>query len=607
MQRTVKRIYKEERKETMAAVQNTEWSLDVYYQGYDDPAFAKDFAMMEEKAAALEPALTTAKAQEEVQGLVTVLTALEEYEKVASKVGEYIMLRSTVNTTDAQTLDNLAKFEKINASTAKVNASMEKYMAGVSDLEACIKADPMLTEYAFLLRNNKENAKHQFSDEMEAMITKMNLSGGAAWSRLFDYLTSTVKAEYEGKELTLPAVRNLAGDADASVRKNAYEAELACYNKIEGSIAYALNNIKSQVNMLSKERGFESALDMTLQQSHMKKETLDAMLGAMQEYLPKFHEYLRAKAKYLGHEGALPWYDMLAPLGKTEKKYTLEETKKCLIDSFSEFSKDMADMMEQAFDEAWIDFYPREGKVGGAFCASVSHAHQSRILMNFNGTFDAVDTLAHELGHAYHSTQIFSHRPLNTSYPMQVAETASTFNETHITRNAIAKASGDEKLALLDSFLTNTTQTICDIYSRFLFEDAVFNACEDSFLMPDALKEMMLDAQKKAYGNGLDHNFLHPYMWTCKGHYYSESLSYYNFPYAFGSMFAMGLYTQYEKEGASFVPKYNELLHATSVKSIEDTAAMVGVDITDKDFWRASLASFAEMIDEFVEIVNTTK
>ena len=544
---------------------NTEWSLEVYYKGYEDPAFAEDFELLQKNAQALETALGQAREQDDVQGLVTVLEAKEAYAKVLFKLNEYLGLRNSVDTTDGKTLDYIGRLDKINASTAKAQSAMDKYIAGVADLEACIAAHPLLTEYAFLLRNTKKNAVHLFSDEMEAMISRMNLSGGNAWSRLFDYLTSTLKVDYDGEQITLPAVRNLANDPDGAVRKKAYEAELASYAKIEGSIAYALNNIKSQVRMLAQERGYGSALTMTLDQSDMKRETLDAMFGAMQEYLPAFHKYMRAKAEYLGYHNGLPWFEMLAPLGRNDKKYTLEEAKQCLLDSFGQFSKDMADMMERAFDEEWIDFYPREGKVGGAFCCEVSHAGQSRILTNFNGSFDAVDTLAHELGHAYHGTQTCSHRILNRDYPMQVAETASTFNETHITCLAIAKATGEEKLALLDNILMNTTQVICDIYSRFLFEDSVFNACEDRFLMPEDLKAMMLDAQKKAYGDGLDPEYMHPYMWACKGHYYSEALSYYNFPYAFGAMLAMGLYSMYLKEGEAFLPKYNKFLHATTV------------------------------------------
>ena len=381
---------------------NTEWSLEVYYKGYEDPAFAEDFELLQKNAQALETALGQAREQDDVQGLVTVLEAKEAYAKVLFKLNEYLGLRNSVDTTDGKTLDYIGRLDKINASTAKAQSAMDKYIAGVADLEACIAAHPLLTEYAFLLRNTKKKAVHLFSDEMEAMISRMNLSGGNAWSRLFDYLTSTLKVDYDGEQITLPAVRNLANDPDGAVRKKAYEAELASYAKIEGSIAYALNNIKSQVRMLAQERGYDSALTMTLDQSNMKRETLDAMFGAMQEYLPVFHKYMRAKAEYLGYHNGLPWFEMLAPLGRNDKKYTLEEAKQCLLDSFGQFSKDMADMMERAFDEEWIDFYPREGKVGGAFCCEVSHAGQSRILTNFNGSFDAVDTLAHELGHAYH-------------------------------------------------------------------------------------------------------------------------------------------------------------------------------------------------------------
>lgn len=588
----------------MVISMNTEWSLDVFYKGYDDPAFEEDLMLLDEKAAGLETSLKKARTQNDKEGLVTVLHAMEDYDKVAKKTGEYVFLRQSVDTTDGRTKDYSGRINRIDASTTKAMTAIYKYIAGVEDLEGCIKADPLLSEYAFMLRNIKKSNNHYFSDDVEAMVSKMNLSGGNAWSNMFDYLTSTVKADYDGKELTLPQVRNLAYDADGEVRKKAYNAELACYRKIEGSIAFALNSIKSQVSMLSQERGYESPLAMTLEQSNMKQETLEAMFSAMQEYLPQFHEYLRAKAKYLGYNGGLPWYDMFAPLGKAEKTYTIEEAKECLLESFGALSEDMADMMKCAFEEGWIDFYPHEGKVGGAFCEDVSHTGESRILTNFNGSFDAVDTLAHELGHAYHATQTASHRILNRSYPMQVAETASTFNETHITIRAINKAQGDEKLALLDNFLTNTTQTICDIYSRFLFEDAVFGACSDRFLMPEDLKEIMLDAQKKAYGDGLDSNYLHPYMWVCKGHYYSESLSYYNFPYAFGTMLAMGLYSQYEKEGEAFIPKYNKFLHATSVMSVEDTVAVAGIDVTSKDFWRESLQSFTKLIDEFVSLVE---
>ena len=187
---------------------------------------------------------------------------------------------------------------------------------------------------------------------------------------------------------------------------------------------------------------------------------------------------------------------------------------------------------------------------------------------------------------------------------MPVAETASTFNE--VVANNAARAmteTKEEKINLLESELTDACQIICDIYSRYLFETSVFENRSEGFMNADRLSELMLEAQKKAYGDGLDPDCLHPFMWLCKGHYYSGDLSFYNFPYAFGGLFARGLYAKYRKEGAAFVPVYKELLHATSVNDVEDTAKIAGIDLTDKAFWEAGLASLAEEIDELCALL----
>jgi oligoendopeptidase F len=323
-------------------------------------------------------------------------------------------------------------------------------------------------------------------------------------------------------------------------------------------------------------------------------------MRAIESYLPTLRNYLKKKGELLGHKNGLPWYDLYAPVGKSNgKKYTIEEAKQYLIDCFSSFSPDMSDLMREAFEESWIDFYPRKGKEGGAFCAGMPDSRKSRILTNFDGNFGAVDTLAHELGHAFHNRQIGEERALYKDYPMPVAETASTFNEVHLGKYACANATGEELLNLLDSDLREQTQCIVDIYSRYLFESAVFEQSKSKFLMAGDLKELMLNAQQAAYGDGLDAQYLHPYMWVCKSHYYSEGLSFYNFPYAFGNLFAIGLYALYRKEGASFVPKYKAMLNATPKCSIEDAGAMVGIDLTDEAFWRDSLAQIAAEIEEF--------
>ena len=259
-------------------------------------------------------------------------------------------------------------------------------------------------------------------------------------------------------------------------------------------------------------------------------------------------------------------------------------------------------MVKSAFDDAWIDFYPREGKVGGAFDCGVPSAKQSRVLTNFDGSFSDVVTLAHELGHSFHDRQVFKNSILNQDYSMPVAETASTFNEVLVMSTAIKEAvDKDEKIALIESELMDACQIICDIYSRFRFEAAVFANREAKFMNADALCQLMLEAQKQSYGDGLDHNCMHPYMWVCKGHYYGPT--FYNFPYAFGGLFARGLYAQYLAEGESFVPKYKKLLYTTTVATVEDTAKVADIDLTDKECWRGALQTIADQIDLFCQLV----
>ena len=401
----------------------------------------------------------------------------------------------------------------------------------------------------------------------------------------------------------LSAVRNLAYDPDPQVRQDAYKAELAAYDKIKDSVAFALNSIKLETITDCRLRGYESPLERTLKRSFLSRQTLDAMLGAMEEYLPKFWQYLKVKGKALGHKNGLPWYDLFAPMGNASTKFTTQQARDFLVELFAGFDAELSQMVATAFDNAWIDFYPRDGKAGGAFCAGVECLGESRILTNFDGMFTDVVTLAHELGHAFHNQCIRDHRPLNRDYSMPVAETASTFNECVVMAAAIKEAKDDdERLALIESQLQDAAQIICDIYSRYRFEAMVFANRESQFMDAGTLCGFMTKAQEQSYGDGLDHDQMHPYMWVCKSHYYGPT--FYNFPYAFGGLFARGLYAQYETEGAPFVEKYKRLLHTTTVATAEDTAKVAGIDLTDKRFWRGALQTIADQIDLFCQIVE---
>ena len=578
---------------------NTEWSLKELYTGPDDPSYEKDIARAGEKIKELEAFLKTVEKLSLKEVVERGLTLREEIETLLERPGCYLSLRQSVESENGDIAAQLNRIMRMTADVTPFDTALDKLLAQIPDVDALGEESELVRDYSFYLKEIQKNAAHLLSDDVEEMAAAMNLTGGAAWSRLQAYLTSTVEVDYNGEKVTLSEIRNLAYSPDAAVRKAAYEAELAAYEKIKDPIAFSLNNIKNQVTMLCHKRGYESPIAMTLEQSRMKKETLDALLAAIQEYLPVFRKYLRRKGELLGYTDGLPWYDLFAPLAKSDKTYTIEEARDYLLEVFEKFSPDMSDLMRDAFDNEWIDFYPRKGKVGGAFCAGISQFKQSRILTNYDGSFSSIRTLSHELGHAFHNRQKQNGRILNQSYTMPVAETASTFNEIHLGQAALAEAASEERLSLLEDDLREYTQIVVDIYSRYLFETAVFEQSQSKFLMAEDLKKMMLHAQKEAYGDGLNEQFLHPYMWVNKSHYYRDSLSFYNFPYAFGNLFALGLYAMFKKEGAAFVDKYEAMLAATPCCTIEEAGAMMGIDVTKKAFWEESLAEIAREVEEF--------
>ncbi len=582
---------------------NEVWNLDPIYKGFEDPAFEADMAALKEQVAAIAAFADTLPTVQPLDGLRRGIELQERFSDLVGKLAGYSSLRQAANTLDSAAGSKMGQIMGLYSGVAAPFAAFKDWASKLPDLEKLVAGDEFLRPYTFLFRNMADSNRYMLPGIGEMVMAKLHLSGGDAWSDMQQYLTSTVPVSYRGTTTNLSSIRNLAYDPDPQVRKDAYEAELACYDRIKDAVAYALNSIKLETISDCQLRGYASPLDRTVYHNDMKMETLNAMLEAMDEYAPKFWQYLKTKAKVLGHENGLPWYDLFAPMGSSSTKFTAQDARDYLVNLFAEFDSELSGMVAEAFDNAWIDFYPRSGKAGGAFCAGVECLGESRILTNFDGMFTDVVTLAHELGHAFHNLCIRDHRPLNHDYSMPLAETASTFNECVVMASAIGKAANkDEKIALIESQLQDATQIICDIYSRFRFEKSVFDNREEQFMNADALCSQMLEAQKASYGDGLDHSCLHPYMWVCKSHYYGPT--YYNFPYAFGGLFARGLYARYESEGASFVPKYKKLLYTTPIATAEDVAKVADIDLTDKNFWRSALQTIADQIDLFCQLVE---
>lgn len=522
------------------------------------------------------------------------------------KLASFVELSLSVNTKNEKALKASDILNQNISNMAESSAKIDKWIGEIENIDKLISSSSTLKEYEFFLKEKVEMNKYLLSDKEEGVIAKMQNTGSNAWLKLKDSLIANLKVDIEldgeNKELPLTVVLNMAYDKNKNVRKIAYEAEIKSYKKVEDGVAAALNAIKGEVITISDMRGYKSPLEMSLINSRMDEESLNAMLTAMKEYLPSFRKYLRRKAELLGYKNGLPFYELYAPVSEIDMEFPYEKGKKFVEDNFRTFSNNLGDFAKKAFDNNWIDVMPKEGKVGGAFCENLHFLGESRFLLNYGNSFNDVVTLAHELGHGFHGECLNNEKVLNSDYPMPIAETASTFCETIVKKAGIKSGSKEEAFAILETEISGCTQVIVDIYSRFLFESELFERRKNGALSTEEIKEVMIKAQKEAYGDGLDENYLHPYMWTWKPHYYYANSNFYNFPYAFGLLFAKGLYAEYLRRGEEFTKDYEKLLAITGKNNLSDVTKVMNIDIKNVDFWRNSLKTIEEDIEEFIKL-----
>lgn len=515
------------------------------------------------------------------------------------KVGSYLYGHTSTDATDPTAAGALSRYQASVAPFATLDGRFDAWLARL-DLGALTARSTTAADHAYALQRGAEAAVHQMSEAEEDLAAELSLTGGRAWAKLHSDLTARLTATVDGEVLPMSIVRGLATSPEAATREAAYHAELEAWDTVTVPLATALNAFKGEANVLNRRRGWTDSLDPALEVNGVSREILTAMQGAVEASLPHWHRYLRAKAGLLGHADGLPWWDLLAPVG-TPKRFEWSQATAAVQEAFATYSPRLAGLVETAVAESWVDAEPRAGKVGGAYCMSVTDG-VSRVLCNFDGSFDALQTLAHELGHAYHNVNLGPRTPMQRNTPMALAETASIFCETIMVQAGLA-AVGDDvpgRLALLDSDLSNACQVVVDIHSRFAFERALSTERERGVLSVERLRELMLDAQTAAYGDGIDSQWRHRDMWAVKGHYYT---AYYNWPYTFGLLFGIGLYAEYQRDPQRFREGYDDLLSATGLGDATALAARFGIDVADTAFWSASLQVLTDRIDEFVDAI----
>jgi len=595
------------------------WDLSNVYPGLQSESLKKALTDLKSRVDALDeyldaqqisrtapntPGQSVAETKSRIDGyLDRANSGLRLYSTVTAYIASYV----TTDSFNAVAKKLESELEIVGVRLEKQEVRFRGWVGTVKEaLPSIVGMQGTAKDHAFFLHETAEQSRFLMSEPEEALASELELSGSNAWSKLQETVCSQLNVEFEldGKFQKIPitALQNLSHSPDSEVRRRAYEAELVAWESVREPLAAALNGVKGSAITLDKRRGRKDALHDSLDTSRIDRETLDTLLSVMRESFPIFRRYMKAKAKRFGFD-RLAWWDIFAPVGKSERRFTWEEATRFILAQFGSFDERLERLARRAFDNHWIDAEPRTGKRGGAFCMDIPAVEESRVLCNFDGSLDQLSTVAHELGHAFHNECLAGKTMLQRITPMTLAETASIMNETIITNAALLDAANpEEELSILETYLMGSSQVIVDITSRYLFEKEVFERRATSELSADDFCEIMLRCQKETYGDGLSPEFMHKYMWAWKSHYYIPSFSFYNYPYAFGLLFGTGLYATYEERGQEFVKDYETLLASTGEARPAELAARFGFDIRKPDFWRESMRIIEEKIKRYLEL-----
>lgn len=651
------------------------WDLVSIYSSMEDPAFRQDFEEIKNRTPEFQTLAKGLATWEDLPGsnqyqsegqngqntkvprapeskdeaygwLTTSLDVINRLYDLYGNLANYLYCSYSTDTTNSGIM---AKIDAVDSLMVPLRAALAEFrntLAGYEKKFSLLAHLPKELElYKFYLQEQLEAQTKQMAPDLEDLAADLARSGADSWSRLQEQLSSTMSQPWESEtktktktgtgtetRKTVIELRALAYDPNREVRKKAYQLELKAWEQFQVAFAASLNGVKGASVTLNTRRGWKSTLDKSIFQNRITAKTLDALITAMEESLPQFRRYFRAKARFLNIP-QMSFYDIFAPLTQEQvnrnsnldsrksqdlsqtktpwdpsvqsqgfpSHWTYDQAQSFIVATFGEFSQNLAAFAAQAFTQGWIDPSPKPGKVGGAYCIDIPLQKETRILSNFDGSFSSVSTLAHELGHGYHGWVLKDVPAITRDYPMTLAETASIFCETLIYNSAIRTAPASQRIQLLEGLISESAQVIVDILSRFKFESWVMEQRPQGELSAQEFSDLMIQAQKETYGDGLNPEELHPYMWAVKGHYYRSDYAFYNFPYAFGQLFGLGLYSQFLDDPSGFPPKYDEMLQKTGVKNAVDVCKEAGFDIETPDFWRKALSAIGEHIDSFCQ------
>lgn len=588
------------------------WDLDsIFSGGSDSPALNERLEQLEKQINTYYQSVNQWDHSISTNDkLTTLIKQQETITEGFSQCNSYITALLSANVKDTQAKLLSGKLYALLPRWQSADTILSKKFAEISDnnWQTLLQTDEF-SLIAFRMNEIRRDGHRLLSEAEENIINTLSLDGLNAWSSHYDTIVGTIVIPFEenGKVTDLSAgqaFNKMMGDPDPLVREKLFIAWEKAWQEKTSLLSDTLNHLDGFRLSTYKLHGMNDYLQKPLEYNRLKKETLDVMWATIQKNKQPLVDYLTRKANLFGKE-KMEWQDQDAPIilgDLKEKTFTFDEAASFIIENFQKFSPKMATFAQSAFEKSWIEAEDRPGKRPGGYCTELPETQESRIFMTYSNSVNEVATLAHELGHAFHSSVMWDLPALNRDYAMNVAETASTFAEL-IVADATLKAAKtkEEKINLLDTKLQNALAMFMNIHSRFIFENRFYSARQEGLVSEEEITQMMVEAQKEGYHDALA--TYHPHFWAAKLHFFIDDVPFYNFPYTFGYLFSLGIYAYANKKGTSFEQEYIELLRDTASMTTEELAQKhLGVDLTKPDFWQAGIDMILEDINSFMTL-----
>jgi oligoendopeptidase F len=590
------------------------WDLKDYFPEFDGPEMRQFKADLEKETAELTASARGLKPLNQRNGAAwqEVFLRTEDLYSRLEHLASYIGCLSAADATNEDYLREEAAMARMGASITKLEVELLRALKDAPDpaYQAFIRRKA-LRGATHQIERMRQDARFTMSPGHEALAADLAVDGIDGWGRLYDTVSSKLEFDMvypdDRKERTpMSQRRSLMENSDRNIRKAAFEGGNAAWQQAEDVAAAALNAISGTRHTLNRYREVNHFLDRALFQSGIGQKTLDAMFEAIFSEIDLPRKILKSKARNMGLQ-TIAWYDLGAPLPlENPEPISWEQGREMVGKAFSRAYPALEDYLQQVFDRRWVDYEPRKGKRPGAFCTGSSYLGQSRVFMTYNRTLGDVLTLAHEVGHAYHSHVMRSLRPFAQYYPMTLAESASTFGEMILIDGILGDPdiSAAQKALILDTEVGNGAIYLLDIPVRFQFEKALYEQRACGELSVSQLKRLMADTQRDVLGEVLNPGDEDPYFWASKLHFYITGVTFYNFPYTFGYLLSRGLFAQFKESGPDFLPRYEDFLRLTGSDTVENVARRsIDQDLEQPDFWVSSIRSLREPTAQLQELV----